>query len=61
MQSRRYAEAQVAWRRYLAAIEPAWLANSDLGYILWGMLAAGLGAVVGGALGASDQSGATKR
>jgi Na+/proline symporter len=35
-------------RGYLAPVEPAWLADSGLGYIVWGMLAAAVGAVAGG-------------
>ncbi len=33
-------------RGYLAVLEPQWLAESGLGYILWGMAAAALAAVV---------------
>ncbi len=34
-------------RGYLQAIEPAWVADSGLGYILWGMAAAALAGMVG--------------
>ena len=34
-------------RGYLAAREPAWLADSGLGFILWGILAAGMGYLTG--------------
>ncbi len=34
-------------RGFLATIEPAWMSASGLGYILWGMAAAALAAVVG--------------
>lgn len=34
-------------RGFLVAIEPGWLANTELGYILWGLLAAGIGYGIG--------------
>jgi Na+/proline symporter len=38
-------------RGALAALEPAWLADSGLGYILWGMVAAALAAAIARAMG----------